>query len=54
MSNDEEKNTSLRLISYNAHHHDMNISVGAVRTIAIVTIVIRLNSIFLIWMKGKG
>jgi len=54
MSNDEEKNTSLLLISYNAHHHDMNIPVGAVRTIAIVKIVIRLNSMRLIWMKDEG
>ncbi|MDD2475154.1 MAG: S24 family peptidase [Dysgonamonadaceae bacterium] len=42
----EEKNASLRLISYNAHHQDMIIPVGAVRAIALIKIVIRINSMF--------
>jgi len=42
----EEKNATLRLISYNAHHQDMIIPVGAVRAIALIKIVIRINSMF--------
>ncbi len=40
----EEMNATLRLVSYNEHHQDMIIPVGAVRAIAIIKIVIRLNS----------
>ena len=42
----EEKNVTLRLVSYNEHHQDMFIPVGAVRAIALIKIVIRLNSMF--------
>ena len=40
----EERDVTLRLISYNEHHEDMIIPLNAVRAIAIVKIVIRLNS----------
>ena len=40
----EEVNKTLRLISYNEHHQDMIIPVSAVRAIAIIKIVVRLNA----------
>ena len=42
----EEVNATLRLVSYNEHHQDMIIPVGAVRAIAIIKIVIRVSSMF--------
>lgn len=42
----EEKGATLRLISYNQHHQDMVIPAESVRAIALVKIVIRLNSMF--------
>ena len=42
----EEKYATLRLVSYNAHHQDMIIPVSAVRAIALIKIVIRVNSMF--------
>ncbi len=40
----EERNATLRLVSYNEHHQDMIIPASAVRAIALVKIVIRINS----------
>lgn len=40
----EERDVSLRLISYNQHHEDMIIPVSAVRAIALVKIVVRISS----------
>ena len=40
----EEQNVSLRLVSYNQHHLDMVIPASAVRAIALIKIVIRVNS----------
>lgn len=40
----EEHQKSLRLISYNSHHQDMIISASDVRAMALVKIVIRINS----------
>ena len=40
----EEKSATLRLISYNGHHEDIVISVSAVRAIALVKIVVRINT----------
>lgn len=40
----EEENTSLLLVSYNQHHKDMVIPVSAVRAIALVKIVVRINT----------
>ena len=40
----EEKHATLRLISYNEHHQDILIPASAVRAIALIKIVIRLNS----------
>ena len=42
----EERDVTLRLISYNEHYQDMIIPVSAVRSIAIIKIVIRINSTF--------
>ena len=42
----EEKNVTLRLVSYNDHYQDMIIPVSAVRAIAIVKIVISVSSMF--------
>ena len=42
----EERNATLRLISYNEDHQDMIIPVGAVRAIALIKIIIRVNSMF--------
>ena len=42
----EEKNRTLRLVSYNQHHQDMIIPAGAVRSIALIKIVVRVNSMF--------
>lgn len=42
----EERNVTLRLISYNEHHQDMIIPVDVVRAIALIKIVIRVNSMF--------
>lgn len=42
----EEKHASLRLISYNQHHEDILIPASAVRAIALIKIVIRLNSMY--------
>ena len=42
----EERNTTLRLVSYNQHHQDMIIPASAVRAIALIKIVIRINSMF--------
>ncbi len=40
----EEENSSLRLVSYNQHHKDLIIPVSAVRAIALVKIVVRMNT----------
>ncbi len=40
----EERNVSLRLVSYNSHHQDMIVPVNAVRGIALIKIMIRINS----------
>ncbi len=42
----EEKGESLRLISYNTHHQEMVIPASAVRAIALIKIVIRINSMY--------
>ena len=42
----EERNATLRLVSYNQHHQDMIIPASAVRAIALIKIVIRVNSMF--------
>lgn len=42
----EERNATLRLVSYNQHHQDMIIPASAVRAIALIKIVIRINSMF--------
>ena len=42
----EEINTTLRLVSYNQHHQDMIIPASAVRAIALIKIVIRINSMY--------
>ncbi len=42
----EERNATLRLVSYNEHHQDMIIPASAVRAIALIKIVIRVNSMF--------
>lgn len=42
----EEKHASLRLICYNQHHEDILIPASAVRAIALIKIVIRLNSMY--------
>ena len=42
----EEKDVSLRLISYNKHHEDMIIPASAVRAIALVKIVVSINATF--------
>ena len=42
----EEKNVTLRLISYNKLHRDMIIPVSAVRSVALVKIVISINTMF--------
>ena len=40
----EEENSSLRLVSYNQHHKDLIIPLSAVRAIALVKIVVRMNT----------
>ena len=40
----EERNATLCQVSYNGHHQDMIIPVSAVRDIALIKIVISLNS----------
>ena len=42
----EERNSTLRLVSYNDHHQDMIVPANAVRAIALIKIVIRINSMF--------
>ena len=42
----EERNVTLRLVSYNSHHQDMIVPVSNVRGIALIKIVIRINSMF--------
>ena len=42
----EERNATLRLVSYNNHHQDMIIPTDAIRAIALIKIVIRINSMF--------
>ena len=42
----EERNKTIRLVSYNTHHQDMIIPASAVRAIALIKIVIRINSMF--------
>ena len=39
-----EENNTLRLLSYNQHHREMVIPISAVRAIALVKIVVRINS----------
>ena len=41
---EEEDNSNLRLVSYNQHHKDIVIPSSAVRAVALVKIVIRVNS----------
>lgn len=42
----EDNSANLRLISYNQHHKDIIIPASAVRAIAIVKVVIRINSMY--------
>ena len=42
----EERNVTLRLVSYNSHHQDMIVPVSGLRGIALIKIVIRINSMF--------
>ena len=42
----EEKNVTLRLISYNKQHQDMIIPASAVSAIALVKIVVNINATF--------